>query len=88
MKQYLKVGALAIGVLFSLFLGSAKAASVGLAPTQAGPSVSVEYTHVFDQELEEQATVKNLEIDESQAVLVKLNYAFNDRVGLYAKMRN
>lgn len=86
MKQYLKVGAVVTGVLFSFFSGTARAASVGLAPTQPGPSVSVEYTHVFDQELEEQTTVKNLEIDESQALLARINYAFTEYHSLYVKM--
>lgn len=71
MKDKTKITVMA-GVLFVVCLGMGKgvsAASVGLPADQKGLSASLEYTHVFNQDLEDQTSVKNLEIDKSDAIL-------------------
>ena len=65
---------------------TAGASSVGLPEKKTGFSASVEYGHVFDQDLEPTGAVKNIEIDESKSVLTKLSYDFNENYSLYAKL--
>ena len=64
----------------------AEAASVGLTAEKQGWDASVEYSHVFDQEMKEQTSFKSSEIDQSQAVLAKVDYAFNENYSLYGKL--
>ena len=64
----------------------AEAASVGLAPEKQGVSASVEYTHIFDQDLEESSDTKGPAVEQSQAILTKVNYAFDEHYSLYAKI--
>ncbi len=77
-----------VAVMVSLFgtISLTRAASVGLNSEKKGLSTSVEYTHVFDQELDKDAGSVDSEIDKIDAVLAKLNYAFNEYVSLYTKL--
>ena len=77
-----------VGVVLLLGFSSkwAQGASVGLAQEKQGWDASVEYTALLNQDIKDQTSVKNHEIDQSSAVLAKVNYAFNENYSLYAKL--
>ena len=60
-----------VGVVLLLGMSSkwAQGASVGLAQEKQGWDASVEYTALLNQDIEDQTSVKNHEIDQSSAVL-------------------
>jgi opacity protein-like surface antigen len=59
---------------------------VDVSPTKEGWSASAEYTHIFEQELEEKSDTKGPAVEESQAILAKIGYGLNPTYSLYAKL--
>lgn len=77
---------LVTAILIIGFDRGVEATGVGLAPAKEGVGVSVDYSHIFDQKLENPADTAGASVDQSQAVLAKIHYAFDQKYSVYAKL--